>query len=159
MHSRTPLPIGELTKLSQQSTVCAYQERFEELANHTTGLTEEFFVSCFISELCDDIKAGVQMFQPSNITQAMGLAKLQEESFKAAARRTKAPLKYTKSDWSSPTSTPILTMPKIASHSGVRFDPKTLKNVAIESKSTASSSSTPQFPIKRLTPKKWIRIS
>lgn len=34
--------IGELTKLQQNSTVKAYQERFEELANRTTGLTEEF---------------------------------------------------------------------------------------------------------------------
>lgn len=51
--------IGELTKLQQHSTVRVYQERFEELANRTSGLTEEFFVSCFISGLKEEIKAGV----------------------------------------------------------------------------------------------------
>lgn len=54
--------IGELTKLSQQSTVCVYKERFEELEKSYYRSNEEFFVSCFISGLCDGIKAGVQMF-------------------------------------------------------------------------------------------------
>lgn len=68
--------IGELTKLTQISTVKVYQERFEELANRTSGLTQEFFVSCFVSGLREDIRAGVQMFHPVNITQAIGLARL-----------------------------------------------------------------------------------
>lgn len=55
--------IGELTKLTQTSTVKIYQEMFEELSNRTTGLTQEFFVSCFVSGLREDIKAGIQMFK------------------------------------------------------------------------------------------------
>ncbi|KAA8541233.1 hypothetical protein F0562_025160 [Nyssa sinensis] len=39
--------VGQLTKLRQISTVKTYQEKFEELANKTNGLSKEFFVSCF----------------------------------------------------------------------------------------------------------------
>ncbi|KAA8531158.1 hypothetical protein F0562_005928 [Nyssa sinensis] len=35
--------VGQLTKLRQISTVKTYQEKFEELANKTNGLSEEFF--------------------------------------------------------------------------------------------------------------------
>lgn len=65
--------MGQLTKLRQWSTVKSYQEKFEELANKTTGLTEEFFISCFVSGLKDEIKGGVQMFRPSTISQAARL--------------------------------------------------------------------------------------
>lgn len=63
---------GELTKLCQVTTVKCYQERFEELANRTNGLTQEFFVSCFLSGLKEEIKAGVQMFHPTTISQRLG---------------------------------------------------------------------------------------
>lgn len=85
--------MGELTKLTQQTTVRAYQERFESLASRTTGLTEDFFVSCFVSGLKDEIKAGVQMFSPTNISQAIGLARLQEEGIEAIARKARQPAK------------------------------------------------------------------
>eukprot|EP00252_Welwitschia_mirabilis_P002413 TRINITY_DN1235_c2_g1_i1.p1 TRINITY_DN1235_c2_g1~~TRINITY_DN1235_c2_g1_i1.p1 ORF type:complete len:211 (+),score=26.64 TRINITY_DN1235_c2_g1_i1:150-782(+) len=38
---------GELTKLRQTSTVRDYQSRFEQLANRTLGLTEDFFCELF----------------------------------------------------------------------------------------------------------------
>lgn len=105
--------MGELTKLRQSNTVKAYQERFEELANCTMGLTEEFFESCFVSGLRDDnhaIKAGVQMFQPSNITQATELAQLQKESFEAVAKRSRVLPKPPTSGWTPMATT--LTIPK-----------------------------------------------
>lgn len=37
--------LGQLTKLKQWASVKSYPEKFEELANKTTGLTEEFFIS------------------------------------------------------------------------------------------------------------------
>lgn len=147
--------IGELTTLQQNSTVKAYQERFEELANRTTGLTEEFFVSCFISGLKEEIRAGVQMFQPGNISQAIGLARLQEESTEAIARKSRTPVRLNQLGWSStsltntkPTSTPV-----------TRSDPKMSNPNSHETKvlansfsSNAASSST-YMPIKRLTQK------
>ncbi|KAA8519441.1 hypothetical protein F0562_013684 [Nyssa sinensis] len=94
--------VGQLTKLRQISTVKTYKEKFEELANKTNGLSEEFFVSCFVSGLKDEIKAGVQMFRPRNVSQAMGLARLQEETIEALAKKNKV---YSKSYNSSlPTS-------------------------------------------------------
>ncbi|KAA8539824.1 hypothetical protein F0562_026516 [Nyssa sinensis] len=81
--------VRQLTKLRQISTVKTYQEKFEELANKTNGLSEEFFVSCFVSGLKDEIKAGVQMFRPKNVSQAMGLARLQEETIEALAKKNR----------------------------------------------------------------------
>ncbi|KAA8550859.1 hypothetical protein F0562_002543 [Nyssa sinensis] len=81
--------MGQLTKLRQISTIKTYQEKFEELANKTNGLSEEFLVSCFVSGLKDEIKAGVQMFRPKNVFQAMGLARLQEETIEALAKKNR----------------------------------------------------------------------
>ncbi|XP_077235247.1 uncharacterized protein LOC143877215 [Tasmannia lanceolata] len=66
-----------------------YQEKFEEYATRTTGLSEEFFVSCFISGLKEEIRMTVQMFKPITISQALGLARLQEENILAMAKRNR----------------------------------------------------------------------
>ncbi|KAL9440941.1 hypothetical protein AB3S75_019589 [Citrus x aurantiifolia] len=71
-------PVGQLTKLKQTTIVKAYQEQFEALMAGTKGLPEDFFVQCFISGLKDAIKNQVTMFQPNILTQAIGLALLQE---------------------------------------------------------------------------------
>ncbi|XP_058217468.1 uncharacterized protein LOC131328550 [Rhododendron vialii] len=84
---------GQLTKLKQWTSVKLYQEKFEELANKTTGLSEEFFISCFVSGLKDEIKGGVQMFQPRTISQAMGLAHLQEDTIEAVSKKHRVPMK------------------------------------------------------------------
>ncbi|XP_057497404.1 uncharacterized protein LOC130782134 [Actinidia eriantha] len=82
-------PLGQLTKLKQWGFVKMYQEKFEELANKTHGFSEEFFVSCFVSGLQEEILAGVKMFQPQNIAQAMSLARLQEETIQAITKKNK----------------------------------------------------------------------
>ena len=46
---------GALTKLRQIGTVKEYQTEFEKLANHTKGLPNDFYRSCFISGLKDAI--------------------------------------------------------------------------------------------------------
>lgn len=81
--------VGDLTKLKQTTTVKAYQEQFEILANKTQNLPENFFVSCFISGLKEEIQPGVLMFRPTSITQAIGLAKLQEASIDAITKKTR----------------------------------------------------------------------
>ncbi|KAA8524511.1 hypothetical protein F0562_010934 [Nyssa sinensis] len=93
-----PVSLG----LEMISIVKTYQEKFEELANKTNGFSKEFFVSCFVSGLNDEIKAVVQMFRPRNVSQAMGLARLQEETIEALAKKNRV---YSKSYNSSlPTS-------------------------------------------------------
>lgn len=87
-------PVGQLTKLKQWCSVKSYQEKFEELANKTSGLSEEFFVSCFVSGLKEEVLAGVKMFSPRTIAQAMGLARLQEETIEAVTKKTRVVPKF-----------------------------------------------------------------
>lgn len=84
----------KLTKLRQWTSVKAYQEKFEELATKTTGLSEEFFISYFVSGHKDEIKGGVVMLQPRTISQAMGLARLQEETVEAVNKKNKVPSRH-----------------------------------------------------------------
>ncbi|MCH89207.1 retrotransposon-derived protein PEG10-like [Trifolium medium] len=72
-------PKGALFKLCQTSSVKEYQTQFESLANRITGLPPQFYLSCFISGLKPPIRREVQAFQPGSLTQAISLAKLQEE--------------------------------------------------------------------------------
>lgn len=117
--------LGQLTKLKQWASVKSYQEKFEELANKTTGLTEEFFISCFVSGLKEEIKGGVQMFQPRSISQAMGLARLQEDTVEALNKKTRAPLKTVPPYYTVPQKSSE-SFPRIAESSGSvkRITPK-----------------------------------
>lgn len=152
--------MGELSKLKQVTFVKAYQEKFEELANKTKGLTEEFFISCFLSGLKDEIKAGVQMFQPTTITQAIGLARLQEESIEAIARRSRispSP-KPAISGWPLFPAPSSSTLPKPSFLGGTKPETKpqitpTANINAQPNNPTHSASHNPTFPIKRLTPR------
>ena len=78
-----------LTKLCQISTVKEYQTKFEKLANHTKGLPDDFYWSCFISDLKDAIHSEVKMFSPNTMMEALGLAKLAEDKM-AAQQRSKS---------------------------------------------------------------------
>ncbi|KAH9735939.1 hypothetical protein KPL71_017914 [Citrus sinensis] len=82
-------PVGQLTKLKQTTVVKAYQEQFEALMARTRGLPEDFFVQCFISGLKEAIKNQVTMFQPNSLTQAIGLALLQEGAMEAILKEAK----------------------------------------------------------------------
>jgi len=72
-------PKGALFKLRQTTTVKEYQTQFETLVNRIIGLPPQFYLSCFISGLKPAIRHEVQAFQPGTLTQAISLAKLQEE--------------------------------------------------------------------------------
>ncbi|KAH9733790.1 hypothetical protein KPL71_017135 [Citrus sinensis] len=82
-------PVGQLTKLKQTTVVKAYQEQFEALMARTRGLPVDFFVQCFISGLKEAIKNQVTMFQPNSLTQAIGLALLQEGAMEAILKEAK----------------------------------------------------------------------
>ena len=61
--------VEEFSKLQQTSTVLTYQEKFEELKARvlikTPGLTEPFFISCFLSGLSEELKISVKMHKNS----------------------------------------------------------------------------------------------
>jgi hypothetical protein len=72
-------PRGNLFKLTQSTTVAAYLVEFEALANRIVGLSPADLLSCFISGLKLDIRREVLSRQPTSLTQAAGLARLQED--------------------------------------------------------------------------------
>ena len=53
------------------------------------GYRRSFFVQCFISGLEEIIKNQVTMFHPSTLSQAIGLALLQEGTMKAILKKVK----------------------------------------------------------------------
>lgn len=81
-------PTALLPKFQQTNLVEEYQTQFEELANCTKGLNDSFMVSCFVGGLKEEICPSVQMLKPATLTNAVGLARMQEE--KVLARRRQA---------------------------------------------------------------------
>ena len=79
-------PQGSFFKLTQTTTVRAYQTEFEQLANQVIGLPPQFLLSCFISGLKLDICREVLALQPLSLHQAIGLTKLQEDKYNSLRR-------------------------------------------------------------------------
>ncbi|XP_058752398.1 uncharacterized protein LOC131625563 [Vicia villosa] len=73
---------AELFKLKQEGTVVEYQTKFEQLGNQVVGLPQDAILNCFISGLNVDIKNEMAIQRPTNISQAIGLAKLIEAKLK-----------------------------------------------------------------------------
>ena len=71
-------PHGKLFKLTETTSVSAFLTDFEAV-NRVTGLPSSFLLSCFISGLKADIRHEGVAQQPSTLSQAVGLARLQEE--------------------------------------------------------------------------------
>ena len=78
--------IGQITKLRQTSFVHTYREQFGALMVRTRGLMDGFYVQCFVSSLMDAIKNQVMMSKPTTLSQAIGLALLQENIIKAVMK-------------------------------------------------------------------------
>lgn len=95
-------PRGKLFKLQQTDSVASYLSEFEYLANRIVGLSLHDLLSCFISGLKSEIRREVLAQQPSSLSQATGLARLQEEKFQDLLR-----LKKTRpsSSWQAPSTT------------------------------------------------------
>jgi hypothetical protein len=80
---------GNITKLHQIGSVSDFIKTFEQLDIITEGLSNEFYLECFISGLKEAIKAHVSMHHPTTWLQACRLAKeekaiLQEPSLKGS---------------------------------------------------------------------------
>lgn len=74
----------QFNKLSQEGTVSEYEDKFEQLralvVTRNRHLTEEYFVSSFISGLQEHIKGAVKMFRPQNLADTVFLAKQEEQN-------------------------------------------------------------------------------
>lgn len=70
-------PIAELKQLEQVGTLETYLDKFDEILNRL-DLCEDYAVSLFLSGLKEEIRYPVRVFSPSNLVEAVRLAKLQE---------------------------------------------------------------------------------
>ena len=71
--------LGALTNLRQTGTVREDQTEFEKLVNHTKGLSDAFYRSCFISGIKDIVRSDITMFCPNTMMEILGWAKLAED--------------------------------------------------------------------------------
>ncbi|XP_058784831.1 uncharacterized protein LOC131659692 [Vicia villosa] len=94
---------AELFKLKQEGTVVEYQTKFEQLGNQVVGLPQDAILNCFISGLNADIRNEMAIQKPTNISQAIGLAKLIEAKLKDS--KPKFPKPYANS-YPKPNPTP-----------------------------------------------------
>ncbi|CAL1376332.1 unnamed protein product [Linum trigynum] len=66
--------VGEFKRLRQRGSLIEYHENFEDLKSHmlryNPALTEEFFISSFISGLQEELRPIVKMLQPQTLAQA-----------------------------------------------------------------------------------------
>ena len=69
-------PMEALTRLKQTSTVIAYKGNLEIFSNRIFGLSESHKLSCFLSDLKDEIRLPVRMLVPKTLNEAFGLAKI-----------------------------------------------------------------------------------
>jgi hypothetical protein len=69
---------GDLTKLRQTGTVSEYQGQYERLLSRAGKLSVAQQIWGFISGLKDSIRLEVQASRPTNLTAAVGLARLYE---------------------------------------------------------------------------------
>lgn len=78
-----------LTSLKQIGSVEDYKTQFENLSNKLWDLSNIYKLSCFLSDIKDEIRLLVRMFNPLNLITAYSLAKIQEEHVTLSKRPTK----------------------------------------------------------------------
>ncbi|KAH9745584.1 hypothetical protein KPL70_004126 [Citrus sinensis] len=71
-------PQGNLSKLSQTTTVAEFQTAFEDLMNQVTGISEPLLISFFITGLKPDIHRELLFAWPSSLMEAFALARAYE---------------------------------------------------------------------------------
>ncbi|KAK2380216.1 hypothetical protein QL285_035697 [Trifolium repens] len=101
---------ADLYKLTQTSTVLAYQQQFESLSNRVAGLSPQSLLNCFLSGLRKEIHHELTILKPSSLIQAIDLAKLVED--KLTAQRLPANRPFKPPNLTSPT-TPPASQPSI----------------------------------------------
>ena len=65
-----------LTRLQQTSNVVNYKGQFETLSNRIRDLSENHKLSCFLSDLKDEVRLPVKMLHPKNLNEAFNLANI-----------------------------------------------------------------------------------
>lgn len=83
--------IEALTHLKQTTTVVAYKAQFEALSNRLRGLLDHHKLICFMSDLNDEVRLTIEIFNPLNLSATYGLGKIRDE-YLASTRKTYKPM-------------------------------------------------------------------
>ncbi|KAH7673708.1 Retrotransposon gag domain-containing protein [Dioscorea alata] len=75
---------ASLFKLKKSTTVAAFLHDFECLSTRVTDLSQRSLLNCFLSGLREDIQRELYILKPSDLHDAVGMAKLVEDKFAAA---------------------------------------------------------------------------
>ncbi|KAH9681933.1 hypothetical protein KPL71_027145 [Citrus sinensis] len=141
---------GNLSKLSQTSTVTDFQSAFEDLMNKVTGISEPLLVSFFITGLKPDIRRELLFARPTSLMEAFALAKAYEARSEEIKTSSRSWTKWTPSSTHTHQST-VTASPHPASY-------KTPTTTPLPSLSATKQPPqppllpTPTLPIRRLTP-------
>nr|GMD50117.1 Ty3/gypsy retrotransposon protein [Ipomoea batatas] len=131
-----------LFKLTQKTTMEAYQSEFETKSNQVTDLHPDALLDCFISGLKPAIQNELSILKPTTLSDAIALAKLVEEKL-----RDSRPLNPRPTTW-RPFNTETSHSPALR-----QVDPTPLLPTPIN-QNTPNNQLTPRkttLPIKRLT--------
>lgn len=83
--------VKDFNKLQQKNTINDYQERFEEMRSlmllKNQRLSEDYFISNFISGLREEIKVMLRMLKPRTLLETYEMAFLQEQAFGITQKR------------------------------------------------------------------------
>ncbi|XP_058783964.1 uncharacterized protein LOC131658715 [Vicia villosa] len=129
---------AELFKLRQEGTVVEYQTKFEQLGNQVMGLSQDAILNCFISGRNAEIRNEISIQRPTNISQAIGLAKLIEAKIRDAKPKPFKPYSNTSKHQTYPT-TPSYQRPNWTA--AQQLTPT----------KTITQTQTPRLPIKKLS--------
>nr|GLL29689.1 hypothetical protein KK1_029709 [Ipomoea trifida] len=99
-----------LFKLTQRTTVAAYQSEFETLSNRVTNLPPEALLDCFISGLKSSIQSELAILKPTTLSDAIALAKLVEEKFQGMRPLNPKPSLGSHLAWASVSYKPFLLL-------------------------------------------------
>ncbi|KAH9678818.1 hypothetical protein KPL71_025874 [Citrus sinensis] len=141
---------GNLSKLTQTSTVADFQSAFEDLMNKVTGISEPLLISFFITGLKSDIRREFLFTRPTSLMEAFALARAYE------ARSDE--VKTTSRSWSKwPPTTPPASpnVPPVLPNTSTFKNTNPLVAPVITTTKPPSQPPllpTPNLPICRLTP-------
>ena len=83
-------PQGELSKLTQTTTVAEFQSAFEELMNRVTGVSEQLLISFFITGLQQDIRRELLFNRPAILMATFVMARALEAKFNDTKPHTRS---------------------------------------------------------------------
>ena len=152
-------PQGELSKLTQTTTVAEFQSAFEELMNRVNGVSEQLLISFFITGLQQNIRRELLFNRPTTLMATFAMARALEDKFNDTKPHTRSWSKWQpQSTFPSMTTTQIKPVPlPLLSHSHsstISANPPSSKppppHIHNKTNTLLAFLLTPNLPIRRL---------